>query len=108
MASSSGRGVFDGSVRVERAAQKTDAAQLSRNLLLVPRATVNVRAGMAGVLGVKPTLYFFQHLPVPTDVPAVICGTGHPFCFAFQRLGRHLHTEQLGSDVSRTLVHTCR
>ena len=46
MAAASGRGVFDGNVRVERLAQKTDAAQLSRNLLLVPRATVNVKPNL--------------------------------------------------------------
>ncbi|KAL3132695.1 hypothetical protein ABBQ32_009205 [Trebouxia sp. C0010 RCD-2024] len=42
----SGRGVFDGNVRVGQAAQKTDAQQLSRNLLLVPRATVNVKPNL--------------------------------------------------------------
>lgn len=41
-----GRGIFDGSVKVERLAQKTDAKQLSRNLLLVPRATVNVKPNL--------------------------------------------------------------
>ena len=41
-----GRGVFDGNVKVERAAQQTDAKQLSRNLLLVPRATVNVKPNL--------------------------------------------------------------
>ena len=46
MAAGTGRGVFDGSVRVEREAQKTDAGQLSRNLLLVPRATVNVKPNL--------------------------------------------------------------
>ena len=46
MAAGTGRGVFDGSVRVERQAQKTDAGQLSRNLLLVPRATVNVKPNL--------------------------------------------------------------
>ena len=40
------RGVFDGNVRVNRAAQRTDAQQLSRNLLLVPRATVNVKPNL--------------------------------------------------------------
>ena len=40
------RGVFDGNVRVGRRAQKTDAQQLSRNLLLVPRATVNVKPNL--------------------------------------------------------------
>jgi Fe-S cluster assembly protein SufD len=38
--------VFDGNVKVERRAQKTDAGQLSRNLLLVPRATVNVKPNL--------------------------------------------------------------
>ena len=46
VASASGRGVFDGNVRVNRLAQKTDAQQLSRNLLLVPRATVNVKPNL--------------------------------------------------------------
>lgn len=41
-----GRGVFDGNVKVNRFAQKTDAGQLSRNLLLVPRATVNVKPNL--------------------------------------------------------------
>lgn len=40
------RGVFDGNVRVGRRAQKTDAQQLSRNLLLAPRATVNVKPNL--------------------------------------------------------------
>ena len=44
--SSSGRGVFDGNVRVGRYAQRTDAGQLSRNLLLAPRATVNVKPNL--------------------------------------------------------------
>jgi Fe-S cluster assembly protein SufD len=33
-------------VQVRRAAQRTDAAQLSRNLLLVPKATVNVKPNL--------------------------------------------------------------
>lgn len=40
------RGVFDGNVRVNRLAQRTDAQQLSRNLLLAPRATVNVKPNL--------------------------------------------------------------
>eukprot|EP00873_Tetraselmis_striata_P017849 jgi/Tetstr1/438113/TSEL_026736.t1 len=40
------RGVFDGNVKVNRAAQQTDAGQLSRNLLLAPRATVNVKPNL--------------------------------------------------------------
>ncbi len=46
VASATGRGVFDGGVRVGRAAQRTDAAQLSRNLLLVPKAAVNVKPNL--------------------------------------------------------------
>ncbi len=46
MAAGRGRGVFDGAVKVEQKAQKTDAGQLSRNLLLVPRATVNVKPNL--------------------------------------------------------------
>lgn len=46
VSSSSGRGVFDGNVKVERLAQRTDAQQLSRNLLLVPKATVNVKPNL--------------------------------------------------------------
>lgn len=42
----SGRGVFDGNVKVERLAQQTDAQQLSRNLLLVKNATVNVKPNL--------------------------------------------------------------
>ena len=38
--------MFDGNVRVGKAAQKTDAQQLSRNLLLVPRATVSVKPNL--------------------------------------------------------------
>eukprot|EP00899_Mesostigma_viride_P024038 jgi/Mesvir1/4819/Mv11108-RA.1 len=41
-----GRGVFDGNVKVNRKAQQTDARQLSRNLLLSPRATVNVKPNL--------------------------------------------------------------
>jgi Fe-S cluster assembly protein SufD len=46
VAAASGRGVFDGNVQVNRLAQKTDAKQLSRNLLLVPKATVNVKPNL--------------------------------------------------------------
>jgi Fe-S cluster assembly protein SufD len=45
-ASDSSRGVFDGNVKVNRMAQRTDAGQLSRNLLLAPRATVNVKPNL--------------------------------------------------------------
>lgn len=46
VAHAKGQGVFDGNVQVNRGAQKTDAAQLCRNLLLVPRATVNVKPNL--------------------------------------------------------------
>jgi Fe-S cluster assembly protein SufD len=42
----SGRGVFDGNVQVSKLAQQTDARQMSRNLLLVPKATVNVKPNL--------------------------------------------------------------
>jgi Fe-S cluster assembly protein SufD len=42
----SGRGVFDGNVQVNKLAQQTDAGQMSRNLLLVPKATVNVKPNL--------------------------------------------------------------
>jgi Fe-S cluster assembly protein SufD len=41
-----GHGVFDGNVQVNKHAQRTDAGQLSRNLLLVPKATVNVKPNL--------------------------------------------------------------
>jgi Fe-S cluster assembly protein SufD len=41
-----GRGVFDGNVKVNKEAQRTDAGQISRNLLLVPKATVNVKPNL--------------------------------------------------------------
>ena len=45
-ASATSRAVFDGGVRVGREAQRTDARQLSRNLLLARRATVNVKPNL--------------------------------------------------------------
>ncbi|CAL1374915.1 unnamed protein product [Linum trigynum] len=46
IAHSSGQAVFDGNVRVNRYAQQTDAGQLTRSLLLEPRATVNVKPNL--------------------------------------------------------------
>eukprot|EP01018_Ginkgo_biloba_P037234 Gb_08273 [translate_table: standard] len=43
---SSGHAVFDGNIKVNRYAQLTDAGQLSRSLLLAPRATVNVKPNL--------------------------------------------------------------
>lgn len=45
-AAATSRAVFDGGVRVGRAAQRTNAQQLSRNLLLSRRATVNVKPNL--------------------------------------------------------------
>jgi len=46
VAAGSGRGVFDGGVRVGRQAQRTDAQQLSRSLLLAPRAQLHVKPNL--------------------------------------------------------------
>lgn len=46
VAHSSGQAVFDGNVQVNRCAQQTDAGQLTRSLLLEPRATVNVKPNL--------------------------------------------------------------
>ncbi|KAL9167464.1 hypothetical protein ABFS82_05G099800 [Erythranthe guttata] len=46
VAHSLGQAVFDGNVQVNREAQQTDAGQLTRSLLLKPRATVNVKPNL--------------------------------------------------------------
>ncbi|KAJ4848023.1 hypothetical protein Tsubulata_009356, partial [Turnera subulata] len=46
VAHSQGQAVFDGNVKVNRYAQQTDAGQLTRTLLLEPRATVNVKPNL--------------------------------------------------------------
>ncbi|EOA40188.1 hypothetical protein CARUB_v10008905mg, partial [Capsella rubella] len=46
VAHSSGQAVFDGNVRVNKFAQQTDAGQLTRSLLLKPRATVNIKPNL--------------------------------------------------------------
>ncbi|KAG4993299.1 hypothetical protein AAZX31_11G041500 [Glycine max] len=43
---SQGQAVFDGNIKVNRYAQQTDAGQLTRTLLLEPRATVNVKPNL--------------------------------------------------------------
>lgn len=40
------KGIFNGEIRVNQCAQKTDAKQLSRNLLLVPKASINVKPNL--------------------------------------------------------------
>ncbi|CAK9309466.1 unnamed protein product [Citrullus colocynthis] len=46
VANPQGQAVFDGNVKVNRYAQQTDAGQLTRSLLLEPRATVNVKPNL--------------------------------------------------------------
>ncbi|PQP98858.1 protein ABCI7 chloroplastic [Prunus yedoensis var. nudiflora] len=41
-----GQAVFDGNIKVNRYAQQTDGGQLTRSLLLAPRATVNVKPNL--------------------------------------------------------------
>ncbi|CAH1443539.1 unnamed protein product [Lactuca virosa] len=45
-AHSLGQVVFDGNIKVNRYAQQTDAGQLTRSLILEPRATVNVKPNL--------------------------------------------------------------
>ncbi|KAK3023172.1 hypothetical protein RJ639_043481 [Escallonia herrerae] len=46
VAHSLGEAIFDGNVQVNRHAQQTDAGQLTRSLLLEPRASVNVKPNL--------------------------------------------------------------
>ncbi|KAI3710516.1 hypothetical protein L2E82_40299 [Cichorium intybus] len=46
VAHSLGQAVFDGNIKVNRYAQQTDAGQLTRSLILEPRATVNVKPNL--------------------------------------------------------------
>ncbi|KAK9052972.1 hypothetical protein SSX86_029602 [Deinandra increscens subsp. villosa] len=46
VAHSHGQAVFDGNIKVNRFAQQTDAGQLTRSLILEPRATVNVKPNL--------------------------------------------------------------
>lgn len=46
VASDRGKGVFDGAVAVGRLAQRTDAAQLTRALLLAPKATFHAKPNL--------------------------------------------------------------
>lgn len=41
-----GHSIFDGNVKVNQLAQKTDAKQLSRNLLISPRSTANIKPNL--------------------------------------------------------------
>lgn len=97
VSSPTGRGVFDGNVRVNRLAQKTDAQQLSRNLLLVPRATVNVKPNLqvpqgarenslgccpsCSLLGASPagctSSFVHSSLTTITDPTCLLCASLH-------------------------------
>ncbi|XP_057761600.1 protein ABCI7, chloroplastic [Arachis stenosperma] len=46
VAHSKGQAVFDGNIKVNRYAQQTDAGQLTRSLLLEPRASINVKPNL--------------------------------------------------------------
>ncbi|XP_021894666.1 protein ABCI7, chloroplastic-like, partial [Carica papaya] len=46
VAHSLGQAVFDGNVKVNKYAQQTNAGQLTRSLLLEPRATVNIKPNL--------------------------------------------------------------
>ncbi|KAK8944535.1 hypothetical protein KSP39_PZI008636 [Platanthera zijinensis] len=46
VSSSSGHAIFDGNIKVNRFAQQTDAGQLTRTLLLAPRATANIKPNL--------------------------------------------------------------
>lgn len=43
---SSGHAIFDGNIKVNRFAQQTDAGQMTRTLLLAPRATANIKPNL--------------------------------------------------------------
>ncbi|EFJ51036.1 iron-sulfur cluster assembly protein [Volvox carteri f. nagariensis] len=111
----SGRGVFDGNVKVNRAAQKTDAGQLSRNLLLVPLATVNVKPNLQIIADdVKCThgcavsdlrdeeLFYFRARGISAEAArqALVFSFGSE---VVQRMGRQALAKRVQEDVSRTL-----
>ncbi|GIL47358.1 hypothetical protein Vafri_4195 [Volvox africanus] len=111
----SGKGVFDGNVKVNRAAQKTDAGQLSRNLLLVPLATVNVKPNLQIIADdVKCThgcavsdlrdeeLFYFRARGISADVArqALVFSFGSE---VVQRMGRPGLAKRVQEDVARTL-----
>ncbi len=93
--------MFDGNVKVERAAQRTDAKQLSRNLLLVPRATINVKPNLQIVADdVKCThgctvsdledkqLFYFRRFSSPS-LPALLHMLAHCFPAILPSQGAH-------------------
>ncbi|KAG2445647.1 hypothetical protein HXX76_000257 [Chlamydomonas incerta] len=112
----SGRGVFDGNVKVNRLAQKTDAGQLSRNLLLVPLATVNVKPNLQIIADdVKCThgcavsdlrddeLFYFRARGISAELArqALVFSFGAE---VVQRMGHPALQKRVQADVSRTLL----
>ncbi|KXZ47412.1 hypothetical protein GPECTOR_35g850 [Gonium pectorale] len=115
---SSGKGVFDGNVKVNRAAQQSDAGQLSRNLLLVPLATVNVKPNLqaGGIVAddVKCThgcavsdlrddeLFYFRARGISAESArqALVFSFGSE---VVQRMRHPALQQRVQEDVSRTL-----
>ncbi|MBA0826823.1 hypothetical protein Goarm_011644 [Gossypium armourianum] len=101
VAHSSGQAVFDGNVKVNRYAQQTDAGQLTRSLLLEPRATVNV----------KPNLQIIAD-DVKCSHGAAISDLEDSQLFYFQARGIDLETARealvfsFGAEVIDKLPHS--
>ncbi|GFS32533.1 non-intrinsic ABC protein 6 [Actinidia rufa] len=101
VAHSLGQAVFDGNVKVNRYAQQTDAGQLTRSLLLEPRATVNV----------KPNLQIIAN-DVKCSHGAAISDLEENQLFYFQARGVDLATARralifsFGSEVIERLPHS--
>ncbi|XP_058224333.1 protein ABCI7, chloroplastic [Rhododendron vialii] len=100
VAHSLGQAVFDGNVQVNRYAQQTDAGQLTRSLLLEPRATVNV----------KPNLQIIAD-DVKCSHGAAISDLEENQLFYFQARGVDLQTARralifsFGAEVIQRLPH---
>ncbi|XP_071692434.1 protein ABCI7, chloroplastic [Rutidosis leptorrhynchoides] len=89
VAHSDGQAVFDGNVKVNRFAQQTDAGQLTRSLILEPRATVNV----------KPNLQIIAD-DVKCSHGAAICDLEEDQLFYFQARGIDLQTARKSLIIS--------
>ncbi|KAA8522072.1 hypothetical protein F0562_012614 [Nyssa sinensis] len=101
VAHSQGQAVFDGNIKVNRFAQQTDAGQLTRSLLLEPRATVNV----------KPNLQIIAD-DVKCSHGAAISDLEENQLFYFQARGIDLETARkalvfsFGAEVIERLPYT--
>ncbi|KAM0059807.1 putative SUF system FeS cluster assembly, SufBD [Helianthus debilis subsp. tardiflorus] len=89
VAHSLGQAVFDGNIKVNRFAQQTDAGQLTRSLILEPRATVNV----------KPNLQIVAD-DVKCSHGAAICDLEEDQLFYLQARGIDLKTARKALIVS--------